>query len=64
MDGQCKCGLEGEGTVGGRRSITGLRGGDLSETSTRDRSGKRKDAVADEKQCSTNCYHYSSNVVV
>ena len=34
VDGQCKCGLEGEGTVGGRRCITGLCGCNLSHTSS------------------------------
>ena len=33
VDGQCKCGLEGEGTVGGGDASTGLCGGNLSETS-------------------------------
>ena len=32
VDGQCECGLEGEGT--------GMRGGNLSDTSTIHRSGK------------------------
>ena len=42
VDGQCECGLEGEGTVGrGDASKTGLCGGIFSDTSTPHRSLKR-----------------------
>ena len=41
VDGQCKCGLEDEGTVGLRCRNTGLCGGIWSDTSNPHRSGKR-----------------------
>ena len=41
VDVQCKCGFEGEETVGGEDSfITGLDGGNSSETSTPHKVGK------------------------
>ena len=41
MDGQCDCGHEGEGTVGGRRRKTALFEGNSAETSTPHRSWKK-----------------------